>query len=62
MGSNTYATFHLQPAITGALGPMANASASASAMIERTDRMPQPMSLGNLVIFQLSFRVLYYSK
>lgn len=52
MGSNfSSATLYLQPAIAGPLGPIANVSASTSHAVERTERMPQPMSLGNLVMF-----------
>lgn len=40
----------LQPAIAGGLGPIPNVSASPSHAVERTDRIPQPMSLGNLVM------------
>ncbi|KAG6389672.1 hypothetical protein SASPL_151145 [Salvia splendens] len=37
-----------KPAIAGPLGPIANVSASASHVVERTDRIPQSVSLGNL--------------
>lgn len=39
-----------QPAISGALGPVANGSTSMSPALERSDRIHQPMSL--LVVVQ----------
>ncbi|XP_047970386.1 protein TOPLESS-RELATED PROTEIN 2-like isoform X1 [Salvia hispanica] len=48
-GARGYAeAVNAKPAIAGALGPIANVSASASHVVEKTDRIPQPMSLGNL--------------
>ncbi|KAK4435531.1 protein TOPLESS-RELATED PROTEIN 2 [Sesamum alatum] len=45
---------NVKPAIGGALGPIANVSASASPAIERSDRIQQPMSLGNLATMESS--------
>ncbi|KAL0312386.1 UNVERIFIED_CONTAM: protein TOPLESS-RELATED PROTEIN 2, partial [Sesamum radiatum] len=44
----------IKPAIAGALGPIANVSASASPAVERSDRIQQPMSLGNLATMESS--------
>lgn len=41
----------LQPLIAGGLGPIPNASASVAPILEHTDRIQQPASLGNLVFF-----------
>ncbi|KAL0312385.1 UNVERIFIED_CONTAM: protein TOPLESS-RELATED PROTEIN 2 [Sesamum radiatum] len=45
---------NVKPAIAGALGPIANVSASASPAVERSDRIQQPMSLGNLATMESS--------
>ncbi|CAI9772281.1 unnamed protein product [Fraxinus pennsylvanica] len=39
---------NVKPLIAGGLGPIPNASASVAPILERTDRIQQPMSLGNL--------------
>ncbi|KAL6533647.1 Protein TOPLESS-RELATED PROTEIN 2 [Orobanche hederae] len=44
---------NLKPSV-GALGPSANVSASASPILERMDRVRQPMSLGNLATMESS--------
>ncbi|KAL0324138.1 UNVERIFIED_CONTAM: protein TOPLESS-RELATED PROTEIN 2 [Sesamum calycinum] len=45
---------NVKPAIAGALGPIANVSASASPAVDRSDRIQQPMSLGNLATMESS--------
>ncbi|CAA3017536.1 topless-related 1-like isoform X2 [Olea europaea subsp. europaea] len=45
---------NVKPLITGGLGPISNASASVAPILERTDRIQQPMSLGNLVTMESS--------
>ncbi|KAK6158465.1 hypothetical protein DH2020_005779 [Rehmannia glutinosa] len=43
-----------KPSIAVGLGPIANVSASASPILERIDRIQQPMSLGNLANMESS--------
>ncbi|KAK4389148.1 protein TOPLESS-RELATED PROTEIN 2 [Sesamum angolense] len=45
---------NVKPAIAGALGPIANVSASASPAVDRSDRIQPPMSLGNLATMESS--------
>ncbi|KAL2550958.1 Protein TOPLESS [Forsythia ovata] len=42
------AAVNIKPPTTGSLGPIANVSAPTSPILERNDRIQQPMSLGNL--------------
>ncbi|KAK6158499.1 hypothetical protein DH2020_005813 [Rehmannia glutinosa] len=45
---------NFKPSIAVGLGPIANVSASASPILERIDRIQQPMSLGNLANMESS--------
>ncbi|KAL3844437.1 hypothetical protein ACJIZ3_001840 [Penstemon smallii] len=48
---------NVKPTIVGALGPVGNVSSSMSPMLERSDRIQQSMSLGNLANIESSSRV-----
>ncbi|CAI9759508.1 unnamed protein product [Fraxinus pennsylvanica] len=45
---------NVKPFISGGLGPISNASASVAPILERSDRIQQPMSLGNLATMESS--------
>ncbi|KAL2455703.1 Topless-related protein 1 [Forsythia ovata] len=45
---------NVKPLIAGGLSPIPNASASVAPILERTDRIQQPMSIGNLATMESS--------